>query len=102
MNIIIRSHISSGDFGEGWGNANKAADDLAAYKELTWLNDLQPLLDEGHNVDMDIAVSHDAAGHSDHTEVVCESPEIQRRAEALMTDENVIRQRFRNDMEKGS
>lgn len=100
MDIHIKSEIVSADLGEQWDDANEAADDLAAYKEITWLNDLQPLIDEGHEVDMDIVINHNASGPTRRTEVVCESPEIQRRAQALLTEEDVIWQRFLNDMGK--
>ena len=40
MDIDIKSRIFSGDLGARWDDPNAAADDLAAFVELTWLNDL--------------------------------------------------------------
>lgn len=96
MDIDIKSQIFSGDLGVRWDDPNAAADDLAAFIELTWLNDLQPLIDEGHHVSLDIVVDHNATSQLHHTTIECVSDELKRRAIALMTEEGVIRQRFAN------
>lgn len=97
MDILIRNQILSGNLGAGWDDPNAVADELATFQELTWLNDLQELINEGHDVDMDIIVDHDMKGPSRRLEVICDSPELERRARNLMTDSGVIWQRFLKD-----
>ena len=94
MDIAITSQIFSGDIGEVKGDSNKVADELATFTELTWLDDLKPLIDEGHQVNIDIVVDHDTKAVPRRTSIQCSSADLERRVRTLMSSEEVIWERF--------
>ena len=94
MNITITTQILSGNLGDGWNDNNDAADTLADYTERTWRADLAELIDKGHEVEIEIDVQKDTGGYSHSVRVMADTFEMVERVENLLTDEQVIWERF--------
>ena len=94
MTITLYTQILSGNLGDGWNDNNEAADALADYTERTWRADLAELLDEGHEVEIEIDVQKDTGGYSHSVRVEADTFEMVERVEGLLTDEGTIWERF--------
>lgn len=94
MSITIYTQILSGNMGEGWQDNNQAADTLAAFTENTWRNDLAELIAEGHEIEIEIDVQKDTGGYSHDLGVWADTNEMVERVTSLLTDEQVIWERF--------
>ena len=88
--ITIRAQILDGNLGEGWPDNYAAAQALADFTREKWEADLADLAEAGHEINIDIDVQHNASGSSRAVEVWCDDAELQRQAEAALTDETRI------------
>lgn len=81
--ITIRAQILAGNMGE----FESRADALADFSRETWEADLADLAEAGRDIEIEMDVQHNTSGYSRPVEVWCDDPEIQRQAEAALTDE---------------
>ena len=88
--ITIHAQILDGNLGEGWTDNYAAAQALADFTREKWEADLADLAEAGHEINIDIDVQRNASGCSRAVEVWCDDAELQRQAEAALTDETRI------------
>ena len=84
--ITVLAQILAGNMGELEGHSEALAD----FTRKTWAADLSDLAKAGHKINIDINVQHNASGSSRAVEVWCDDAELQRQAEAALTDETRI------------
>ena len=94
MTITLYTQILSGNLGDGWTDNNEAAEALAAYTEATWREDLAELIAEGHEIEMEIDVQKDTGGYCHDLGVWADTNKMVERVNSLLTDEQVIWERF--------
>ena len=94
MTITLYTQILSGNLSDDWTDNNAAADALADYTERTWRADLAELIDEGHEIEIEIDVQKDTGGYSHSVRVEADTFAMVKRVEGLVTDEGTIWERF--------
>ena len=94
MEIIVEGQIVVPDMGAHWSDPMAAAHELAEEIENTWLRDLKPLADQGHQLFIDVLFEYDEPDIREPSNVACESDPLRLQAISLMTSVEQIQNRF--------